>query len=94
MIVALSLLVVIFKYRIDISKMDGAGFVPLFQRQLCTHIAQLPQGVLDRQVESDLLAMMEKDVQRLNDVISAFFELVGALLELAFLLPVLSYLSR
>ena len=49
-------------FRLNISKMDGAGFVPLFQQQLARHISRLPQAVLDKQNESQLMAMMEKDV--------------------------------
>ena len=48
--------------RLNISKMDGAGFVPLFQQQLARHISRLPQSILDKQNESQLMAMLEKDV--------------------------------
>ena len=34
-------------YKLNVSKMDGAGFSPLFQRQLARHIAKLPQSTLD-----------------------------------------------
>ena len=54
-------------YMLNISKMDGAGFVPLFQKQLARHISRLPQSVLDVCNESELMAMMEKDVTALND---------------------------
>ena len=92
-IVLSSLLTIVLQYKLDISKMDGAGFVPLFQKDLCQHIVRLPQLRLDATVETDLLAMLEKDVARLNDVISAFFDMFGSLMELLFLLPVLFYLQ-
>ena len=62
-------------YVLDVAKMDGAGFTPLFQRDLCRHITRLPQTRLDATLETDLLAMMEKDVAALDDVISSFFDL-------------------
>ena len=46
----------------ELSHASGAGFVPLFQKDLCRHITRLPQLVLDGTIETDLLAMMEKDV--------------------------------
>ena len=49
-------------YKLNVSKMDGAGFVPLFQQQLAKHISALPQSLLDGCNESELMTMLEKDV--------------------------------
>ena len=92
-IVLISMVVIWLEYHLNVSKMDGAGFIPLFQRELCSHISRLPQQRLDRTVETDLLAMMEKDVSRLNNVISASFEMLTAVLELTFLTPVLFWMQ-
>jgi hypothetical protein len=64
----MSVLNVYLQYKLDLSKMDGAGFVPLFQKDLTHHITLLPQRKLDGTIETDLLAMIEKDVSRLNAV--------------------------
>ena len=80
-------------YRLNVSKMDGAGFVPLFQQQLSLHISKLAQPILDKCSESELMAMLEKDVAALNDVIASWFDLVASSLELLILIPVLFILS-
>ena len=80
-------------YQLNLSKMDGPGFVPLFQKQLARHIARLPQSILDVCNESELMAMMEKDVNALNDVVGAWFDLCSSVLEIVILVPVLFLLS-
>ena len=80
-------------YKLNISKMDGAGFLPLFQQQLAKHISALPQSLLDGCNESEIMTMLEKDVNALNDVIASWFDLVSSSLELLILIPFLFLLS-
>ena len=47
-------------YMLDLNKMDGAGFVPLMQRRLVTHITSLPQRTLDQVNEIELLSMIQE----------------------------------
>ena len=69
------------------------SFTPLFQEQLTQHISRLPQAALDKCSESELMAMMEKDVAALDAVVSAWFDLISSTLELSLLVPILFILS-
>ena len=93
LIVVGRLIVVQTKYILNTSKMDGAGFRPLFQRNVAIHVSKLPQIELDTVSEADVMALIENDVSALNDVISAWFDLISSGLELLMLVPVLFVIS-
>ena len=85
--------VVQVKYILSISKMDGAGFVPAFQRQMAMHLCRVDQANRDTFNETELITVIEKDTSTLNKVILAVFGMLGNIIELAILLPSLSFLS-
>ena len=63
-------------FMLDMAKMDGAGFVPVMQQTMAAHITSLPQYLLDQWNETDLLAALEKDVNAIDQVLAAFFDLL------------------
>jgi len=73
--------------------MDGSGFVPVVQRSLSLHIMSLPQVFLDGCNEADLMAMLQGDVNTLNNVLGACFDFYGATLQLFGLVVVLIVLN-
>ena len=80
---------------LSISKMDGAGFVPAFQRQMQQmHLCRVDQANRDTFNETELITVIEKDTSTLNKVILAVFGMLGNIIELAILLPSLSALGR
>lgn len=85
--------VVQVKYILSISKMDGAGFVPAFQKQLTVHLCKVDQSHRDSFNETELITVIEKDTSTLNKVILAVFDMFGNVIELGILLPSLAFLS-
>ena len=81
------------KYYQEVNKMDGAGFVPLFQKQLTMHLCRVEQCERDGFNETELITVIEKDTNTLNKVILGFFGMYGNILELCILLPSLGFLS-
>ena len=81
------------KYKLATSKMDGAGFVPLFQEELTKHLCRVEQIKRDGFNETELLTVIEKDANTLNAVILSNFDFLGALTELVVLLPILGAIS-
>ena len=88
-----ALMVLVIQYEFNVLKMDGSGFVPLMQKQLVLHTCRLPQTSLDGLNETQIISMLDKDVNALNAVISSYFELMASFLGLCVLVPVLYILS-
>ena len=80
-------------FMLDMAKMDGAGFVLVMQQTMAAHITSLLQYLLDQWNETDLLAALEKDVNAIDQVLAAFFDLLTSSLSLVGTLGVLFYLS-
>ena len=58
-------------YILNVAKMDGAGFL---SSSASSTPSQAAQQRLDGENEAQIMAMLEKDVRCLNDVISAYFD--------------------
>ena len=65
--------------------MDGSGFAPLMQRRLAEHLTLLPQPVLDQSNEMHLMSMLQNDIDQLDRVVTAAFQVVHDALTLVFL---------
>ena len=75
------------------SKMDGSGFIPFMKQKLASQIMKMPQLKLDTKNEREILDLINLDLMKLNNVINAYFDLVGSFLQIAFLIPSLTLIS-
>jgi len=72
---------------------SGGMFVPIVQYQLCNHVSNMPQLILDRHNKAHLMTCLLTDVPKLEENVRAYFQLMRSALILVFTVVLLFIFS-